>query len=455
MKSIKFKIIFLGLVTIMFLTSGFGCKWTESRIKQTLKPVNLVIWRVWDDEDTFNDILTAYKQIHPNVTFTYKNLRYEEYENELLKAWAKDEGPDIFSIPNAWLRKYQDYIVPLPEKITLSYKETSGFLKKEVKITQKTKKSLSLKDLKSNFIDVVYDDAVISDKIYGLPLSVDTLALFYNRDLLNQAQISEAPQNWNQFIEAIKKLTVQDYLGNIIQSGAALGTASNVNRNVDILSCLMLQTGTKMEDGNKVVFDKHSEIYKDYFPGERALEFYTDFANPSKETYTWNEKMPDSLQAFIEGKTAFFFGYSYHLLQIQQQAPKLNFDVTLMPQIESSGYKVNYANYWIETAAKKTKFSNEAWDFIQFAASQEQADKFLSRAKKPTALRSLIEKQSEDFDLMSFAKQLLSAKSWYHGKDFNAVEEIFKEMINQTLKGELSVKDIVKLGVQKVNQTYK
>lgn len=454
MKKIS-KFIILGFTAIFFLTTGFGCAWTETRIKETLKPVKLVVWRVWDTEDTLSDVLTAYKQIHPNITFSYKTFRYEEYENALFQAWAKDEGPDIFSIPNTWVKKYQDFILPLPEKITMYYKEVSGTIKKEEKIVTKTTKSLTSKDLKNNFIDVVSDDVLINDKIYGLPFSSDNLALFYNRDLLNQAQIPQPPETWNQLIEDVKKLTVLDSKGNILQSGAALGTADNITRSSDILSFLMMQTGAKMESGNsKATFDQPSEIYRDYFPGERALEFYTDFANPAKETYTWNKNLSSSLQAFIEGKTAFFFGYAYNLLEIQKQAPKLNFDLAPMPQIEGSDYKVNYANYWVESVSKKTKYSNEAWDFLQFASSKDQADKFLSRAKKPTALRSLISKQLEDFDLKVFAGQLLTSKSWYHGKDFNAVESIFKEMINNIVDGKVTVKDAINFGVRKVNQTY-
>lgn len=454
MKLPKIKIISLSLVIVMLLTSGFGCKWTEKKINETLKPINLVIWRVWDEEDTLNDVLITYTQLHPNVTFTYKKFRYEEYENELLKGWAKDEGPDVFSIPNAWIKKYQDFIAPLPESITLPATEVSGLLKKEKKIIQKTTRSLSVKDVKNNFVDAVYDDVIIDGKIYALPLALDTLVMFYNRDLLNQSQISQAPENWQQFIEAVKKLTVLDYLGNIIQSGAAMGTANNVVRSADILSNIMMQTGAKMENGDGVSFDKASSAIQDYYPGERALEFYTDFANPAKETYTWNDKMPNSLQAFIEGKTAFFFGYSYDLLEIQRQAPKLNFDLALMPQIEGSNYKVNYANYWVESIAKKSKNSDQAWDFLQFATSKDQADKFLSKAKKPTALRSLINKQLEDFDLKVFAQQLLTAKSWYHGKDFSAVEKIFADMITNVNKGELTIREAIKSGVNKVNQTY-
>ena len=79
--------------------------------------------------------------------------------------------------------------------------------------------------------------------------------------------------------------------------------------------------------------------------------------------------------------------------------------------------------------------------------------KYLVKAKRPTALRNLIAAQLEDFDLGVFAQQTLIAKSWYHGQDYDAVENIFKEMIDEASAGLIAVRKIIKAGADKVNQT--
>jgi len=193
------KIISLFLLAIFILTSGFGCKTVDKQTQTAMQPITLTYWRVFDDSDAFQEIIDKYKAIHPNITINYRKLRYEEYELELLNALAEDRGPDILSLHNTWLRKYQNKLTPMPASITMAYPIEQGTVKKEVVPVLKTVKSLSLNDLKNTFIDVVYDDVVLDDnQIYGLPLSVDTLVLYYNLDLLNNAGITQAPKYWNK-----------------------------------------------------------------------------------------------------------------------------------------------------------------------------------------------------------------------------------------------------------------
>lgn len=252
----------------------------------------------------------------------------------------------------------------------------------------------------------------------------------------------------------IPKITVIDKENNIIQAGAALGTAKNIANATDALSLLMMQNGTRMiDENNRAVFNLSSRNQEGVVPGEQALTFYTDFANPIKETYTWNDQMPEALDSFIQGKLAFYIGYSNDLLLIQTRAPKLNFDIAPMLQIEGNP-EVNYAKYWLETVSKKTKYSNEAWDFILFATKEDQAKLYLDKTKKPTALKSLIQKQMEDYDLSIFAKQVLTAQSWYRGNGGDIIKKIFNELIEGALKGDGEMQKLLNLTVEKINQTF-
>ena len=175
----KKKTIILSLIFIFIITSGFGCKRVDKKVKEAMEPITLNYWRVWDGPDDFSDIIAKYNAIHPYITINYRKLRYSEYENELLNALAEDRAPDIISIHNTWIKKYQSKIEPMPEQITMAYPVEKGSIKKEVVPELRTTKSIALKDIKNNFIDTVYKDVVIKkdgkERVYGLPLSVDTL----------------------------------------------------------------------------------------------------------------------------------------------------------------------------------------------------------------------------------------------------------------------------------------
>lgn len=436
------------LIILLFLTFTLTACGKNDDIDTT--PVKLTWWRVWDTSDTFSKVISNYQTEHPQISIAYKKLRYEEYEPMLLEAWAEDRGPDIFSVPFMWLSKYQSKIVPLPEMTRIPTKIVSGpSWKLEEKFINPVTLGLTPEEIKTAWVPTVYDDIIIDGKIWGLPLGVDTLVLFYNRDLLDRAKIVYPPKTWLEFKDQVKKLTLIDTESNIIQAGVALGTSANVVRSTDILSLLMMQNGVEMPN-----FNLSSKFESSYFPGQEALKFYLSFADPTKEVYTWNEQMPDSLEAFIQGKSAFFFGYSYHLPMIQARAPKINFELAPMPQISSIGGELNYANYWVEVVAKKSPHQNEAWNFVQFATTQSRVDSHLEVAKKPTALRALISEQEKDYDLRIFVDQLLTAKTWYHGKDFNRVEDIFQEMITRAHQGKATIPEAIDFAVQQVKLTY-
>ncbi len=461
MKSPKNKIIPLLIFSLIFITAGFECK------KQIeVEPIELNYWRVWDNSSDFDELIKSYQAIHPHIKINYKKLRFEEYEDELLNALAEDRGPDIFSIHSSWVKKYQNKTLPMPATVTIPYQYTKGTVKPEVVTELRTTKTLSLLNMKNNFVDVVYDDVVMEEsdsktaleKIYALPLYVDTMVLYYNRDLLNNAGVPQPPDSWSELQEAVKRITKIDQNDNIIQAGASVGTSDNIPRSVDLLSLLMMQNGTQMTDesGRYATFHQVPKGQKDrsYNPGIEALNFYTSFTNIASEVYTWNEQMPDALETFIQGKSAMFFGYNYHLPTIKSQATKFNWSTARMPQIIGNP-EINYANYWVETVSKRTEYSDEAWDFLIFISKAENVTKYLDKTKRPTALRSLYSQQLEDIELNVFASQVLTAKTWFHGTKPTAMELAFKDMIDSMVQGAAEDKDAINLAAQRVNQTLR
>jgi multiple sugar transport system substrate-binding protein len=459
----KTKGLILFLLLIFLLTSGIGCG-----IKNTTPPkaITLKYWRAWDDLDAFDEIIKKYNGIHPNIKIEYRKFRYDEYEQELVNALAEDRGPDIFSIPSTWIKGYQNKIEPMPESLKLIYLEIQGSIKKEQVQVERTNKTITIQELKNTFVDQVANDVLlkttdpktkkVSEKIYGLPLFMDTLAMFYNKELFNNAGIAEVPTVWNdKFLQNVKKLTKQNTKGEIIQAGVAMGGSTNIERSTDLLSALMMQNGSIMINNNLVAFDSIPKDYENqhYNPGLEALRFYTDFSNPSKEVYCWNKTLDNSLKMFEQGRLAIMFGYSYHLPILKAEAPKLNFAIAKLPQIYNSPRTINFANYYVETVSKKSKNINEAWDFIQFATKADQAKLFLDETKRPTALRSLIEQQLNNPGVAIFADEVLTAKSWYQGNNELAAEMIINEMIDQAVAGQTELSDIIGLAARRVQQT--
>lgn len=413
-------VIFLTVILIIRNLGGGGSN----------QPVTLQFWGVFDQKSVYDPIIRDFQAQNPNVRIVYRSFSYEDYERSLLDALAAGTGPDIFMMHNTWLPKHGDKITPLPEE----FPEYGSLM--------------TLKDFQDQFVDVAAQDLVSNNKIYGLPLYIDTLALYYNKDLLNNAGITRPAQTWEEFNSDVETITDLDGAGNIIQSAAAIGTARNINRSTDILANLMIQSGVRMTDADNTSATFSSSV-NNTAVGEIALKFYTDFANPSVRTYTWNDAQHYSIDAFTEGKTAMMFNYSHQIPILRAKASRLNFGVAPMPQILSSDSRT-YANYWALTVSNRSQSANDAWRFLIYLTSKDGASNYLNATLRPAARRDLIELQRNDLDLGVFAIQALSARSWFQ-IDNTAIETIFADMIDDVNLGRATVREALQNAESRVN----
>ncbi len=377
--------------------------------------VTLKIWKPFVDTDKMQPIITAYQQKHPNVTIEYVKKNIENYEADLLDSLAARRGPDIYSINNTWLPRYEDKASPAPEKL------------------------YTIKEYKETFVDVLTTDLIKDNKIYGTALWVDSLGLYYNKDLLGTAGIATPPKTWLELAQHSRRVTRQSTSGYFDRSGVAIGTNRNVNRAVDIVYLLMLQAGVVPWSADGSVPQFANSLIRQgnsVNPGVEAVNFYTSFSNPNTENYTWNENSDYSVDAFANGRAAYLFGYAYTRSQIDSKAPNLNYDVANVPQYNLTNPSVNYANYFAEVVSDQSEVKDWAWDFLKFATSKEVLDKYYANDKQPSSRRDLIELQSQDTEIGVFAHANLTAKSFYKA-DETKFDGIIAEMIdNIVLKGQ-------------------
>lgn len=427
------KLIFIGLgvgvvVVIVLLVLVLGSVGGGKQARQA----TLQFWGAFDDSSFYEKAIAEFERLNPGVRIVYRKLNFEDYEKELVNSFAAGTGPDIWLMHNTWLPKHGDKIFPLPQ------------------IVKGEKKPLfTLKDFQDQFLDVAFNDLTSNGQIYALPIYIDTLGLYYNKDLFNSAGITGPPKTWDDFNEDVRRLTTVDSRGNISRSGAAIGTARNINRSTDILMLLMLQSGVQMTDSdrNSATF---SRPVQGEAVGERALQYYTDFANLTKQVYTWNDQQHYSIDAFTEGNVAMMFNYSHHISTIRSKSSRFNFGTAQVPQVSGSPTAINFASYWAPTVSKQSKNAVTAWKFLVYLSSQKGALYYVNVSNRPSARRDLIDQQKSDPDLGVFAIQALSARSWYQ-VDNSAIETIFADMVDDVNLGRASVRDALSAAEDKVN----
>ncbi len=417
-------ILLLFVAGVLFFSSGSKPPGNNGKI-------TLTWWKTFETNNNLQDMLTDYQALHKNVTIKYVKKDVASYEKDLVDALAAGTGPDIFSIHNDWLPKQADKIGPMPNTL------------------------MSLRAYKDSFVDVAYSDFIKDNKIYGIPLTTDVLALYYNKDLLGSAGIAQPPATWPELVSDVQKLTKVSKPGSFAVSGVSLGTSANINRAVDVLSLLMLQNGTNFYADNlsSATFDKQQNIpgtNQTFNPGETALKFYTQFADPAKTSYTWNAKSDNSVDAFTQGKVAMMVNYSYMMATIKDKAPNLNWDVAVVPQINETGPKMNFANYWGESVSKSSPNADLAWDFLNFISQKAELEKYHQKHKLVSSRKDILTAQQTDKEIGVFAEGALTARSVYK-PEADVFEAVFLNMIDDVTLRHLEATVALRNAVQQIN----
>jgi len=427
------KRIITFLFAIMFLlTTGFGCKGLSSQQQQAVRPVALEYWTVYNDVDMLKKFAAEYKSLRPYVNITIRQVRYEEFDTLFTNALADDVAPDIVSMHVRWLKKNKNRLASAPSSVQVARVFQKNKFSNEQEVIIDTVPLSGPRVIKNEYVSTVYDDVVLDDNIYGYPMAMDTLAVFYNQDILDRAGVAQAPTTWDEFVEAVQKITTFDNAGDVLQSGTALGTAENIDSSFDIVSLFMAQAGVKLADGNRVSFADGVDTNGVTSATKQALDFYTSFAQPTKEVYSWNERKQQAFQEFIRGRVGFYFGYAFNWPDIQRQAPQLDIRIIPMFQLNPDN-PANIASYWVESVVKKSEHQNEAWDFVQYITSREKVKEYSDTTFRPSPWRSHIAEQQDDEFMGPFAIQALFAQNWYRGIEYDTARSAFKDMITQML----------------------
>ncbi len=316
----KVVIIALSLSIILgFVFWKFGPSLTLFNKPKPQGPITLTYWGLWEDDNLIKPVALEYQKQHPNITINYERKSSVNYRTRVQTQIREGVGPDVFRIHNSWLPMFAGDLAVAPVEI------------------------FTLTDYKNTFYPVAADSFTKNNQVYGAPMEVDGLGLFYNEDMLNGVG-GKPPKNWQEFIDLATKMTVKDTTG-IKTAGAALGTASNVDHWSDILGLLLLQQPGV--DLTNLATVQVAEV----------LKFYTGFVTNPK-TKTWDTNLPKSTDMFAQGRLGFYFAPSWRVFDIKTLNPNLKFKIHLLPQLPVDPTRgeqpTTWASYWVEAVNKKS-----------------------------------------------------------------------------------------------------
>jgi multiple sugar transport system substrate-binding protein len=301
--------------------------------------VEIQYWQyVYDTRVTaMDELIKNFEAANPDITVTQTTFPYDDYQTKVIASHIAGNGPDVLQFYYGWLDKFQQggVLQPLDPAV------------------------FPTEEIESDFFPIV--SAIKRDgKYYGLPTAVRSLALFYNKNLLSEAGITEPPQTLDELVADAKKTVKTDGSGNITSEGITLDFAGQDHqwwREV-----LVRQFGG-------VPYDDDGNVAYNDDAGLKALTWYTDLA--TKEKVGAVGFMDEGQAAFKGGLAAFTVDGTFRLGSFK---PITDFEwgVTELPA-NAEGMRSNFASYFANgisadaTGEKKAA----AEKFVKYVTSPE------------------------------------------------------------------------------------
>jgi ABC-type glycerol-3-phosphate transport system substrate-binding protein len=406
--------IFVAIVGIAIF-AGFG------GIAQTVIP-KATIWGTVPG-GVVNEVVRNINANSTVIDVTYIQKDPETFEAEFVNALAEGTGPDAVLVNDDMLYTQRNKLRPIPFT------------------------TLTVRDFENTFIDgaKLFES---KDGILGIPFVVDPMVMYWNKSIFAGAGVSRAPLTWEELSQSGKAIIKRTDSSAIQTALVPFGEYANVTNAKGILATLFFQSGNPItqrdpiDDAVHCVMDQTSSAdATSQSQAESIIDFYTSFSNPSKELYTWNKSMPNSIDAFLANKLAIYFGYASEYNRIQDKNPNLNYDVAQVPNT-TNGQPVVFGKMTAFAVVKQSRNFAGAVGVI-FKMTEPAPLKVLTDLTQlPPVRRDMLAQPTKDPATTVFNRAAVQSKSWL---DPNPEEtnNVFLDMIESVTSGRKKVGDTI------------
>jgi len=364
--------VLVALVVISLGVWAAKTFWLD-RASTPTKIKEIVWWSTQFDEADLAQVLKDY-EAKSGTHVRYIKQAKEDYQDRLVAALARGEGPDVFEIHNTWAMVLEKYLDILPPEV------------------------LDKTTYAGTFYPVAVRDLSRGESFVGIPLEIDGLGLFYNESELLSLEVVP-PDEWNKFRQLAFDLTSRDLNKRVTRAGVALGETNNVDQWQDVLGLMLTQNRADLS----------------YPQGEEAVNAFSFFLSFSQSGGSWDETLPTSTQAFAEGRTLFYFGPAWRAREIKEMNPDLTFKVVPVPQLATTTVDptpITWASYRVQAVSSTSKAKVLSWEFLKYLSSREVLNTLATGRFAPSRV-DLAELFSQDGVYGAYVRQAPYSYSWY------------------------------------------
>ncbi|MDO8521146.1 MAG: extracellular solute-binding protein [bacterium] len=382
---------------------------------------NAVIWGTFSKTRELDDVIKKFNEVYKeSFSISYDYHDPQTFDGGIVEALASGRGPDILLLPDDLVLRHSDKIE------LISYQSVPPDV------------------FQSSFVQAA-EIYMRDEGLLALPFAIDPMVLYWNRDLFNNASLTQPPKYWDELLSMAPKLTKRNpKTFEIIESTIAFGEFVNVEHAKDVLAMLFLQVGNPLvaiKSGKleaKLVETNGSQIV----PSENAISafrFYMDFSNPQKPNYTWNRARSNSLNEFINGNLALHLDYASAYKRIKEKNPHLNFAVAPMPLPRGTKAEVTFTRIHGLAVLKSSKNKQTAFVAIQrLLGDADPAKDFAAAYDLPPVIRKYLAVRPTDAALSVFYDAAIRGRTWLDPRPGES-NEAFRDMVEAVSSGRTDV----------------
>lgn len=219
-------------------------------------------------------------------------------------------------------------------------------------------------ELATEYNERVLDPGVYENKVYGLPIMLDTRFGYYRKDYFEKAGLDPdtPPTSFAEMREFARKLTERD--------GGKLTRAGMDVLSVDLrqaFETLMWAAGGELFDADgKATFNSDKAV--------SALQFMADLIVTDKsEDFGFSEPGSTTGVPIVQGRAAMMLGHNNTWLEFETAGKKLIEDDVIGMFVITEERPAMFQGGSMATVAASSKLPNAAKAFAQFLASPEPA----------------------------------------------------------------------------------
>ena len=378
---------------------------------------------IWDanQEPGIKEILADFTE-ETGIKTKLSVVKWEEYWT-MLEAGAQGGSlPDVFWMHSNESERYMsnDMLLDLTDKIAESDKINP-----------------------ENYPEDIWGLYTYDEKYYAVPKDVDTIALWYNKAMFDEANLAypTADWTWDDVTEAAKKLTKED--------GSQYGLAiRNDNNQAGYYNMIY-------DNGGYIISDDKTKSGWDDPKTIEAMEmlegWIKDGVMPPLEVMAENGE--DVL--FQSGKVAMVPQGSWMVAAYRDnEYTAENCDLVELPKSATTGRRVSLYNGLGWAAAANGEHTEEAWKLIEYLGSEEAQKKQAELGVTMSAYNGTSDAwaKSADFNLQAYINMMEDMEIRPYSKTTVTWENEDNEILKGVYLGEKSMKDACKEMAEQMNE---